>query len=258
MYIYLFTYLSILWKLKYSYLSSNFGWDFSKEIGENIFFDHVHVSKTFLVKKLPLSKTFCIYNWHFLSRFFPRPWKRGQKSIGTVHNTVTRTPSSRTALHAWKNISGMRTHCLCSVHEDRVDKDRRESGQTCKGGEVAGLDDVDDSCTATVTSSVPGADGIRSHRRNRPLSLAVQPLNYHRLDPDHKTVAEIAVRHHHPNMTSQESIGSCSLDVDRSASDRSGWLYRHYCERPSLGSTQVSRIEHTIKNPANFRKLLVH
>ncbi|CAG5096075.1 Similar to Dlgap4: Disks large-associated protein 4 (Mus musculus), partial [Cotesia congregata] len=27
-------------------------------------------------------------------------------------------------------------------------------------------------------------------------------------------------------MTSQESIGSCSLDVDRSASDRSGWIYK--------------------------------
>lgn len=114
-----------------------------------------------------------------------------------------------------------------------MDEDRRGSGQPCGGGEVAGLDDVDDSCTATVTSSVPGAGGIRSHRRNRPLSLAVQPLNYHRLDPDHKTAAEIAVRHHHSNMTSQESIGSCSLDVDRSASDRSGWLYRHYCERES-------------------------
>lgn len=88
-----------------------------------------------------------------------------------------------------------------------------------RGGEVAGLEDVDDSCVATVTSSVPGAGGIRSHRRTRPLSLAVQPLNYHRLDPDSRSSA-IGARHH-PNMTSQESIGSCSLDVDRSASDRS-------------------------------------
>lgn len=99
-----------------------------------------------------------------------------------------------------------------AVHEDRVDEERR-------GGEVAGLEDVDDSCVATVTSSVPGAGGIRSHRRTRPLSLAVQPLNYHRLDPDSRSSA-IGARHH-PNMTSQESIGSCSLDVDRSASDRS-------------------------------------
>lgn len=98
-----------------------------------------------------------------------------------------------------------------AVHEDRVDEERR-------GGEVAGLEDVDDSCVATVTSSVPGAGGIRSHRRTRPLSLAVQPLNYHRLDPDSRSA--IGARHH-PNMTSQESIGSCSLDVDRSASDRS-------------------------------------
>lgn len=119
---------------------------------------------------------------------------------------------------------GMRTN-LCSVHEDRVDEDRRASGQPRGGGEVAGLEDVDDSCTATVTSSVPGAGGIRSHRRTRPLSLAVQPINYHRLDPDSKPATAIATRHH-PNMTSQESIGSCSLDVDRSASDRSGWLSR--------------------------------
>jgi hypothetical protein len=98
-----------------------------------------------------------------------------------------------------------------------VDEDRRG------GGEVAGLDDVDDPCVATVTSSVPGAGGIRSHRRTRPLSLAVQSLNYHRLDPEHRPA--IAARYH-PNMTSQESIGSCSLDVDRSASDRSGWLSR--------------------------------
>ncbi|KAL6434351.1 hypothetical protein ACFW04_006047 [Cataglyphis niger] len=107
-----------------------------------------------------------------------------------------------------------------SVHEDRVDEERRASGQTRGGGEVAGLEDIDDSCVATVTSSVPGAGGIRSHRHIRPLSLAVQPLNYHRLDPDQKPSATIGARHH-PNMTSQESIGSCSLDVDRSASDRS-------------------------------------
>ncbi|XP_024874212.1 uncharacterized protein LOC112456120 [Temnothorax curvispinosus] len=108
-----------------------------------------------------------------------------------------------------------------AVHEDRVDEERRASGQPRRGGgEVAGLDDVDDSCAATVTSSVPGAGGIRSHRRTRPLSLAVQPLNYHRLDPDPRPSAQSVTRHH-PNMTSQESIGSCSLDVDRSASDRS-------------------------------------
>ncbi|XP_050454813.1 uncharacterized protein LOC126853263 [Cataglyphis hispanica] len=107
-----------------------------------------------------------------------------------------------------------------AVHEDRVDEERRASGQTRGGGEVAGLEDIDDSCVATVTSSVPGAGGIRSHRHIRPLSLAVQPLNYHRLDPDQRPSATIGARHH-PNMTSQESIGSCSLDVDRSASDRS-------------------------------------
>lgn len=112
------------------------------------------------------------------------------------------------------------------MHEDRVDEERRASGQPRRGGgEVAGLENVDDSCAATVTSSVPGAGGIRSHQRTRPLSLAVQPLNYHRLDPDPRPPTQIVTRHH-PNMTSQESIGSCSLDVDRSASDRSGWLSR--------------------------------
>ncbi|XP_076284870.1 uncharacterized protein LOC143211262 isoform X2 [Lasioglossum baleicum] len=108
-----------------------------------------------------------------------------------------------------------------SVHEDRGEEDRRRaSGQTRGGGEVAGLEDVGDSCAATLTPSVPGAGGIRSNRRTRPLSLAVQPLNYRRLDPDPKITISI-VTSLHPNMTSQESIGSCSLDVDQSASDRS-------------------------------------
>ncbi|XP_061939638.1 disks large-associated protein 4 isoform X13 [Apis cerana] len=110
---------------------------------------------------------------------------------------------------------------LNSVHKERGDEDRRRaSGQTRGGGEVAGLEDVGDCCAATLTPSVPGAAGIRSNRRTRPLSLAVQPLNYRRLDPDPKIAINI-VTSHHPNMTSQESIGSCSLDVDQSASDRS-------------------------------------
>jgi len=141
-----------------------------------------------------------------------------------AHKYRNTAPSSRTLWHAWQH-TGWEPD-LCSVHEDRVDEERRASGQPRRGGgEVAGLEDVGDSCAATVTSSVPGAGGIRSHRRNRPLSLAVQPLNYHRLDPDLRPPAQSVTRHH-PNMTSQESIGSCSLDVDRSASDRSGWLFR--------------------------------
>lgn len=113
------------------------------------------------------------------------------------------------------------TNASNSVHEERGDEDRRRaSGQTRGGGEVAGLEDVGDCCAATLTPSVPGAAGIRSNRRTRPLSLAVQPLNYRRLDPDPKIAINI-VTSHHPNMTSQESIGSCSLDVDQSASDRS-------------------------------------
>lgn len=124
-----------------------------------------------------------------------------------------------------KEIAGQkRGKKLNSVHEERGDEDRRRaSGQTRGGGEVAGLEDVGDCCAATLTPSVPGAAGIRSNRRTRPLSLAVQPLNYRRFDPDPKIAINI-VTSHHPNMTSQESIGSCSLDVDQSASDRSGWL----------------------------------
>lgn len=94
--------------------------------------------------------------------------------------------------------------------------------------------------------------------QQRPHSLAVQPLNYQRLDPELQLL-ELQLHHRnnqggasgaaaggarrpatassssggtqqkqqkhqpsHPNMTSQESIGSCSLDVERSASDRSG------------------------------------
>lgn len=122
-----------------------------------------------------------------------------------------------------KEIAGQkRGKKLNSVHEDRGDEDRRRaSGQTRGGGEVAGLEDVGDCCAATLTPSVPGAAGIRSNRRTRPLSFAVQPLNYRRLDPDPKIGINTIVTSHHPNMTSQESIGSCSLDVDQSASDRS-------------------------------------
>ncbi|KOC66490.1 Disks large-associated protein 1 [Habropoda laboriosa] len=124
---------------------------------------------------------------------------------------------------AKKNVSKflLWKHWRRSVHEERGDEDRRRaSGQTRGGGEVAGLEDVGDCCAATLTPSVPGAAGIRSNRRIRPLSLAVQPLNYRRLDPDPKIAIDV-VTSHHPNMTSQESIGSCSLDVDQSASDRS-------------------------------------
>ncbi|KZC07107.1 Disks large-associated protein 4 [Dufourea novaeangliae] len=124
---------------------------------------------------------------------------------------------------AKKNISKflLWKHWRRSVHEDRGEEDRRRvSGQTRGGGEVAGLEDVADSCAATLTPSVPGAGGIRSNRRTRPLSLAVQPLNYRRLDPDPKITGDF-VTSHRPNMTSQESIGSCSLDADQSASDRS-------------------------------------
>ncbi|XP_012535325.1 uncharacterized protein LOC105836083 [Monomorium pharaonis] len=137
------------------------------------------------------------------------------------------------------------------VHEDRVDEGRRASGQPRRGGgEVADLEDADDPCAATVTSSVPGAGGIRSHRRTRPLSLAVQPLNYHRLDPDPRPPAQIATRQH-PNMTSQESIGSCSLDVDRSASDRSENTVDSVSEK-TLHSLNLSNGEPPVSSSGNL------
>ncbi|KAL0122853.1 hypothetical protein PUN28_007496 [Cardiocondyla obscurior] len=138
------------------------------------------------------------------------------------------------------------------VHEDRVDEERRANGGQSRrgGGEVAGLEDVDDSCAATVTSSVPGAGGIRSHRRTRPLSLAVQPLNYHRLEPDLRPPAQTVTRHH-PNMTSQESIGSCSLDVDRSASDRSENAVDSVSEK-TLHSLNLSCNGEPVSSPENL------
>lgn len=88
----------------------------------------------------------------------------------------------------------------------------------------------------------PGASLPCTSHRSRPHSLAVQPLNYHRLDPEQSSSSSIvaiaqprvnkknkkkiilAAPGKHPSMTSQESIGSCSLDVEKSASDRSGYL----------------------------------
>ncbi|XP_043288737.1 disks large-associated protein 1 isoform X2 [Venturia canescens] len=102
-------------------------------------------------------------------------------------------------------------------------------------GEVAGLEESQDTRTSTTSANGTRLDEESAravgpqNRRPRPLSLAVQPLNYQRLDPDRSSIEEdSSVKlvsensdKRHPNMTSQESIGNCSLDVDRSASDRS-------------------------------------
>ncbi|XP_076241224.1 uncharacterized protein LOC143183550 [Calliopsis andreniformis] len=138
-----------------------------------------------------------------------------------------------------------------SVHEERGEEDRRRaSGQARGGGEVAGLEDVGDPCAATLTPSVPGAGGIRSTRRARPLSLAVQPLNYRRLDPDPKITIDF-VTSHHPNMTSQESIGSCSLDVDQSASDRSENTVDNISKK-TLHSLNISCNGDSVSSPENL------
>ncbi|XP_012252011.2 uncharacterized protein LOC105683751 [Athalia rosae] len=94
-----------------------------------------------------------------------------------------------------------------SVHNERGDH-----RSTVVHSEVAGLESetTREGCTAEV---VPGEGNTRPTLRLRPLSLAVQPLHYYQLNSDATSK--------HLNMTSQESIGSCSLDVDTSASDRS-------------------------------------
>ncbi|OXU25732.1 hypothetical protein TSAR_012401 [Trichomalopsis sarcophagae] len=104
---------------------------------------------------------------------------------------------------------------LRAVHEDRGSSEERSSSQE--------------------QQEEPPLPPSRTTRRSRPHSLAVQPLNYQRFDPDQPppqvlenrqpeapaSVQAAAVTVRQPNMTSQESIGSCSLDVDKSASDRS-------------------------------------
>ncbi|XP_014212058.1 uncharacterized protein LOC106641967 [Copidosoma floridanum] len=145
---------------------------------------------------------------------------------------------------------------LRAAHEDRGSSEERRAAarpnsvsttgaaadSSVGRREVAGLLNRPDS---------PGASLPRTSRRSRPHSLAVQPLNYQRLDPDQQLLREhqrqvlasdrvppppprvnIVVAPgsgkrgpdpggKHPSMTSQESIGSCSLDVEKSASDRS-------------------------------------
>ncbi|CAD6222644.1 GSCOCG00001068001-RA-CDS, partial [Cotesia congregata] len=129
-------------------------------------------------------------------------------------------------------------HWRCSVHEDRTPEERRNRGGH---SEVAGLEEDNGKDTTVTVTGLPGSGGGggpggRPNRRTRPLSLAVQPLHYQRLDtadsintsggPESAGVIAETGAIKHPNMTSQESIGSCSLDVDRSASDRSGWIYK--------------------------------
>lgn len=116
------------------------------------------------------------------------------------------------------------------MHEDRGDLDRRDRLKESGGGrvydEVAGLEDNRNPTVTTVASS----GGARPNRRLRPRSLAVQPLNYHRLDSEQNPTAP--AKPNHPNMTSQDSIGSCSLNVDRSASDRSGSINELILTKP--------------------------
>ncbi|XP_034950363.1 disks large-associated protein 4 isoform X2 [Chelonus insularis] len=138
------------------------------------------------------------------------------------------------------------------VHEDRTEEEKRRH---FRGGysEVAGLDDDNSNDTVTVTALPGGGGGPgRPNRRTRPLSLAVQPLHYQRLDLDTSTIVTKSSSIKHPNMTSQESIGSCSLDVDRSASDRSETTVDSVSERTlhslnlSSNGDPTTPIDHTI------------
>ncbi|KAK0091859.1 hypothetical protein PV326_002599 [Microctonus aethiopoides] len=115
---------------------------------------------------------------------------------------------------------------LDSVHEDRTEEDhqRRQSQCSPSDGEVAGLEQNNDNTTVTTLPGGGGGPGGRPIR-TRPLSLAVQPLHYHRVDPDIPTIITTAAtsvkscvthdqddqddsNNKHPNMTSQDSIGT--------------------------------------------------
>ncbi|XP_066588189.1 uncharacterized protein [Prorops nasuta] len=152
--------------------------------------------------------------------------KRMARICTTSQNAAKVAEDTRHVPRPKIQVQDVQNNSIVIVHEESSLEDRRGEfgggrrggpgggGGGVGGGEVAGLEEGIDSVDSSAT--VPGA---RSARR-RPLSLAVQTLNYQRLDPDPKPPANHA-RTTLANMTSQESIGSCSLDVDRSASDRS-------------------------------------
>ncbi|KAK0158413.1 hypothetical protein PV328_009419 [Microctonus aethiopoides] len=160
---------------------------------------------------------------------------------------------------------------LDSVHEDRTEEDHQRLQSQCSpsDGEVAGLEQNNDNTTVTTLPGGGGGPGGRPIR-TRPLSLAVQPLHYHRVDPDIPTIITTAAtsvkscvthdqddqddgNNKHPNMTSQDSIGSCSLDVDRSASDRSEQTIGSVSEKTlhSLNLSSNGDLTTEIENPLN-------
>lgn len=145
--------------------------------------------------------------------------------------SITSWPTSWKIVEKKKNSQSNKWKVyIVSVHEDRCDSDNRlrESGARVYS-EVAGLEDNQNTTLLTTSSSggVASGGGGRPNRRLRPRSLAVQPLNYHRLDSEQQQQQQrnpptAPVKSNRPKMTSQDSIGSCSLNVDRSASERSG------------------------------------
>ncbi|KAF7993253.1 hypothetical protein HCN44_006313 [Aphidius gifuensis] len=165
----------------------------------------------------------------------------------------------------WKNLRCRTKKMVNSVHEEcRTEKiNQQRSGPGVD--EVAGLIEDNGNNDKTTSSVLPGSgsvtSGRSSSRRTRPLSLAVQPLNYHRLDPDNiiTITTNCCSNNKHPNMTSQESIGNCSLDVDRSASDRSEATIDSISERTlhSLNLSYNGDTSPAINTPINSDKDII-
>ncbi|CAB0042462.1 unnamed protein product [Trichogramma brassicae] len=177
-------------------------------------------------------------------------------------------PKKLSKFSVWK-------HWRRSVHEERA------SPEELNRSEVAGL------LTPPESRLVSCGNGSGA-RRSRPHSLAVQPLNYQRLDPDsvqppppphHQAAKEVAPsqatkiianksnnnntnncnrnrknksdKSAHRKMTSQESIGSCSLDVEKSASERSGSHQHHHDNKEITAGSLSEKTLHSLSLSCN-------
>ncbi|XP_011496602.1 PREDICTED: uncharacterized protein LOC105361190 [Ceratosolen solmsi marchali] len=135
--------------------------------------------------------------------------RRDKVSDRTVISKEKKSPQA----HAQLNVQIQQAPQDLNSSRRAVHEERRGSSEERRPG-------------ASGEDPGPVATPRTGGRRSRPHSLAVQPLNYQRLDPEQLPEQPVDGRRppaakHHPSMTSQESIGSCSLDVERSVSDRS-------------------------------------
>ena len=135
-----------------------------------------------------------------------------------------------------KNWKSLCCRLGCSVHEERLPA---EAVAAQRSLEVA---------PPRSAGAWPTAG-----RRSRPHSLAVQTLRYQRVDPEQP---EQPCPGRRPNMTSQESIGSCSLDVDRSASEPSGSPFA--IEFASASTSNPNRTVHPIRSRVATRNSYSH